>query len=181
MAVTGLSPASQRLLREVQSTVADLCTTSTPGKSLSSSKLDKLRSVVFALKTSVGLRQHCSPSDTDHETLWNAVCDLWVSALQHIHAAGCTAHASECHHAGFSGILRETASTRGILTVPSLHDHCRTWQLSATTMHQNSPKAGSLNCGRLPGGSLLCCKMSQPHAHRRRFSMARIHCSRSHA
>lgn len=78
MAMTGLSPASQRLLREVQSTVADLCTTSTPGKPLSSTKLDKLRSVVFALKTSIGQRQHCSPSDKNHETLWNAVCDLWV-------------------------------------------------------------------------------------------------------
>jgi hypothetical protein len=84
MAVGGLSPASQRLLREVHSTVADLCTASAPGKSLSSPKLDKLRSVVFALKTSIGLRQNCSPSDKDHETLWNAVCDLWVSALQQI-------------------------------------------------------------------------------------------------
>ena len=84
MTVTGLSPAGQRLLREVQSTVSDLCTTSTPGKPLSSPKLDKLRSVVFALKTSIGQRQHCVPSDEDHETLWNAVCDLWVTALQQI-------------------------------------------------------------------------------------------------
>jgi hypothetical protein len=85
---TGLSPASQRLLLEVQSVVADLCTTSAPGKSLSSPKLEKLRSVAFALKTSIGLRQHCSPSDTDHETLWNAVCDLWVCKRTTVPAAG---------------------------------------------------------------------------------------------
>lgn len=98
MVSTGLSPASQRLLREVQSTVEDLCTTSTPGKALSSPKLDKLRSVVFALKTSVGQRQQCSPSDKDHETLWNAVCDLWVTTLQHVLLGWLSSSELECHH-----------------------------------------------------------------------------------
>lgn len=73
----GLSPASQRLLAEVRTTVSELCA-SEPGKALGNAKVEKLRSVVFSLKTSIGLRQRCRPSQTDQAILWGTVCDLWV-------------------------------------------------------------------------------------------------------
>lgn len=101
MASAGFS----RLLAEVKSSVTELGADSEPGKALSSAKVDKLRSVVFSLKTSIGLRQRCRPSDADQGTLWNAVCDVWVRA-------GLSAYQQGCFGLLDSGAVCEIAAAR---------------------------------------------------------------------
>lgn len=93
MAASGLSSVSRRMLQEVRATVGDLQASSEPGKPLSSGTVEKLRSLVYGLKQSIGLREKCRPSEDDQDSLWQIVCDLWVCTGLHLLNDSISAHA----------------------------------------------------------------------------------------